>query len=454
MRAGPRRHHALASALLAAALAAVGWGGEAPPAPPPNLLLVVLDTFRADRLGVAGYPLPTTPNLDALARRGVVFRNAYAPATWTMPSMASLFTSVYPSEHGIQDYPAGGPGPLVARRLHESFETVAESLRAAGYATAAIANQVHLKHGLGFAQGFDHWRHSRGRESHWVNRQGLATLDEKLRGRDAPYFLWLHYMDPHFPYNKSLRSTRGRFGSTRLAEPPPRARAAFLAWEARGVAESDAKALAAAYDQEISLLDARLGELFAALAEREQLDSTVVVVTADHGEGFGEHGRFQHGYEPYEEVARVPLLVVAPASLGFPAGFRDTPVSLVDLAPTFVELAGRQPVPAHRGRSLLGLLRGEEEPERAVLLQTETIHALRRGDLKLWLTNDGRVRLYDLATDPLERRDLAAAGCEGACRQLAAQLQARRRALALPPHVDPSELDAEDRAALEALGYL
>jgi choline-sulfatase len=448
------RRRAFVPLLACAALAGIACG-EAPSASePPNLLLVVLDTFRADRLGVAGYPLPTTPNLDALARRGVVFRNAYAPATWTKPSMASLFTSVYPTEHGIQDYPAGGAGPLVARGLHESFETVAESLRDAGYTTAAIANQVHLKRQLGFAQGFEHWRESRGKDARWVNRQGQAMLDGELLPRQAPYFLWLHYMDTHFPYNSTSRSMRGRFGRRALAAPPPRSRPAFLAWEAAGVSREDAAALAARYDEEVAELDAWLGNLFAGLERRGLLASTVVVVTADHGEGFGEHGRFQHGFEPYEEVAKVPLVVVAPEPYGFPPGFRDTPVSLVDLAPTFVELAGRPPVPAHRGRSLVGLLRGVEAPERTAFVQSETVHALRRGHLKLWLADGRTLRLFDLAADPGERRDLATTDCEGACRELAVLLQSRLRSLTLPPHVDATALDAEDRAALEALGYL
>lgn len=420
---------------------------------PPNLLLIVLDAFRADRLGVVGYALPTTPQLDALARRGVVFRNAYSPATWTKPAMASLFTSVYPPEHGVQDYPADGPGPLVALGLHESFETLAESLRGTGYATAAVANQVHLKRELGFAQGFDRWKQVRGRKAPWVNRRGLDLVDE-LAGGDAPYFLWMHYMDVHFPYNNASRQTRGRFGPTTLASHPPHARPAFLAWEARGVSAADAAALAARYDEEVSYLDAWLGNLFAALDRRGLFDSTVVVVTADHGEGFNEHGRFQHGYEPYEEVARVPLVVVAPPRFGFPAGFRDTPVSLLDLAPTLLELGGGRPVAAHRGRSLAGILRGREEPDRAVFLQNESAHAVRQGDLKLWLEGDRAVRLYDLAADPAERNDLAAAGCERRCRELLALLQRHRRELALPPHVDPTVLDAEDRAALQALGYL
>lgn len=448
-----KRAAAWASLSIGVGLAVGACRAAAPAEAPPNLLLIVLDAFRADRLGIVGYPLPTTPQLDRLAQRGVVFRHAYAPATWTKPAMASLFTSVYPAEHGVQDYPADGPGPLIALGLHESFETLAESLRDTGYATAAVANQVHLKRSLGFAQGFDRWRQVRGRKAPWVNEQGLRLIDE-LVGGEAPFFLWMQYLDVHFPYNNFSQQTRGLFGSTTLTSHPPHDRRAFLAWEARGVSDADAAALAARYDEEVSYLDAWLGNLFAALDRRGLFDSTVVVVTADHGEGFNEHRRFQHGYEPYEEVARVPLIVVAPPRLGFPVGFRDTPASLLDLAPTLVELGGGEPVAAHRGRSLVGILRGREEPDRAVFLQSETAQAVRQGDLKLWLEGDRSVRLYDLAADPAERNDLAAAACERRCRELLALLQRHRREMALPPHVDPTELDAEDRAALQALGYL
>jgi len=419
----------------------------------PNVLLLVLDAFRADRLGVVGYPLPTTPRLDALAARGVVFRHAYSPATWTKPAMASLFTSVYPSEHGVQDFPGAAPGALVSLRLHESFETVAESLQASGYVTGAIANQVHLKRRLGFAQGFELWRHTRGLDGARVNELGLEMVDQ-LAARGQPFFLWLHYLDVHSPYDRTLLSTRGRFGPTAMSRPPPRARSAFAEWTANDVSPQDSAALAARYDEEVSYLDDTLGRLFDALAGRGLLDSTAIVVTADHGEGFNEHGRFHHGYEPYDEVAKVPLVVVGPPRLGWRPGFRDTPVSLLDLAPTLVALAGGEPIAAHRGESLLALLRGREAPGREVFLQTETVRALRRGALKLWLEQDRAPRLFDLAADPAEAADLAAGGCDPRCRELVARARAIERSLALPPHVEPETLDAEDRAALEALGYL
>jgi arylsulfatase A-like enzyme len=419
----------------------------------PNVVLLVLDTFRADRLGVTGYPLPTTPHLDALARHAVVFRNAYSPATWTKPAMASLFASVWPSEHGVLNDRLAREKPLLTRRFHDSFETVAETLQAGGYSTGAVANQALLKKQTGFAQGFEGWHWSRGKSAHWVNERGLALIDV-MRARPQPFFAWLHYMDVHSPYTKSLPATAGSFGATALAELVPQQRSDFLALERNGVSEDDARALGALYDQEVSYLDDALGRLFDELAARRLLESTVLVITADHGEGFAEHGRLHHGFEPYDEVAKVPLIVVGPERLAWKPGIRTSPVSLVDIAPTFLDLAGLPPVAAHRGRSLLAILEGEEELEHEIFLQTDTVLAMRSAAHKVWIDADHSSRLYDLGADPAESIDLAAAGCEERCRRLTARLEKFRLALAPPPHVELDQLNDDDRAALTALGYL
>lgn len=414
---------------------------------------MVVDALRADRLGAAGYELPTTPNLDALAAQGVLFESAYSPSTWTKPAMASLFVSRYPSEHGLMDYPPTGPGPLVARRLNESFTTLAEALRSRGYTTGAVVNQVHLRSGSGFEQGFDHYSAFRGRDANRVAGRAVRLV-EQMQEKDSPVFTWIHFLDVHAPYSRQIEATAGRFGPTRYSRSMPMDRAAFLEWEAAGPSPEVARHLSAGYDEEISFLDDALGAMLRQFESRGWLDDAVVVVTSDHGEGFGEHGRFQHGFAPYEEVARVPLLIRAPERFAFPAGRRSGVVSLLDLAPTLLDLAGAGPLPGQRGRSLVRRLAGGELPERPVAAQTVHGSAWIDGRHKLVVLPDRRVELYDLETDPGERRDLAADGCEGLCRRLVAEYRTWQKGLDLPPHIEGSELSDEDRAELEALGYL
>jgi len=434
--------------LVVATLAACG------PAPkPPDIYLVVLDALRADRLGAAGYALPTTPTLDALAANGVRFETVYSASTWTKPAMASLFVSRYPLEHGLMDYPASGPGRLVARKLDESFTTLAEALRGRGYDTGAVVNQVHLRSGSGFEQGFDRYASFRGRDANRVAGRAVQMV-EKQQETEAPVFTWIHFLDVHAPYTRKLKSTTGAFGPSDLSRRMPMDRGAFLEWEAAGPSGGEARSLSAAYDEEISFLDAALGEMFRQFGERGWLDDAVVVVTADHGEGFGEHGRFQHGFAPYEEVARVPLIVSAPERFDFPAGVRSGVVSLLDVAPTLLDLAGAPPEASYRGVSLVPALRGRTPPERPQLVQTIYGSAWVSGGRKLLVLPERRLELYDLRADPAETRDLAADGCEGPCRKMLADLRAWEKGLELPPHVTDEELTDEDRAELEALGYL
>lgn len=442
--------------LLATALTAAGAGcapGGSADAPPArhSVLLIVVDALRADRIGAAGYPLPTTPHIDRLAAEGVLFRNAYAPSTWTKPSMTSLLTSLYPSEHGMASLGRVRARDFATGRLPRSTETVAERFRESGWSTFAVVNQVHLQRKLGFAQGFDRYAWRRGLDAFGLNR----IARDWLEGRDdRPYFAWVHYLDAHWPYDARLPDESSRFGPTQLDDPPPARLEAVEAWVERGLDADELAALSARYDQEVALVDAAIGELLADFERSGERDSAWVVVTADHGEGFLEHGRLKHSYAPYEEVARVPLVVAPPVGVELPRGVRHTPVSLIDLAPTLLDLAGAEPLEAARGASLRHILEGREDPERRVYLQTGEAWGIRSGSSKLLAFRDASVELYDLDADPGETRNLAADGCDGTCEELHRQLRRFRAGLLVAGETEEEALDEADLEELRALGYL
>lgn len=314
--------------------AAHGARGVAPPASPstaqrPNLLLVSIDALRADHLGAWGYSRATSPHLDALAQRGVRFSWAMTSCPATRCAMPALMTGRYASTIDPRQPP----------------ETVATALRAAGWRTAAITccdrffDSVEL---AGFGE-VDPAAHSARLARRGQSNADLvvAAAERWLERRDsAPFFLWLHLYDPHHPY---------------WAPEEP------LQFGERDVDR---------YDAELRYTDARLGELWRALERLGLGDSTIIAVTSDHGEEFGEHGLRFHSRSLYHQAVRIPLIWYVPPALGGSAPrVIDTPVSLVDVAPTLLELAHVASPPGQNGRSLAPALRGGEAPARPVLVE-------------------------------------------------------------------------------------
>jgi len=229
------------------------------PAPRPNILLICIDALRADHVGVYGYPMPTTPNIDALATEGIYFSNMVAHSTWTKPSIATLMTSLYSSQHGIHRVAVGPEDALRTEILDDSFVTLAERLTDSGYATGAVINQVHLAERFGFAQGFETYNHNRGKGAFQLNQM----LDDWLLSLpgDRPFFAYLHYLDLHWPYNKRLDGMGDAFGSTDMKNQPPRKGIEALAWGQALNDEEDLRALVARYDHELAFSDAGVGDV-------------------------------------------------------------------------------------------------------------------------------------------------------------------------------------------------
>lgn len=464
--------------LLASAVVVFAAYACAPDRPPkPNVVLIVVDTLRADHLGVYGYDKPTSPRLDALAREGVRFANARATSSWTLPSVASMLTSVYPAAHGAEVNTAA---------LSPDVVTMPEAFRDAGYLTAAFsANPAFVTPLQGFAQGFDEFTVEHGRPSKTGRQQGDTTPSDPwmqsmvgvataatitasalrwIAGHDhvpAPYFLYLHYFDPHAGYFPPPEYAT-RFGVPE--DDPLRGEAQWpllLSFKAPADAR-DTETLRKLYDAEIAFTDTQIGVLLDGIRARGARP-TYVVFASDHGEEFDDHGGIQHGRTLFDELLRVPLIVAGP---GIPAGgVVDVPVSLVSLWPTLAQLVGAASPAKADGTSLVDLIRGGGTRDRSPNLfadlgarfQNDALlhrRAVVSGRWKLIIEEDGTPLLFDVDTDARERMSVPHPGPRGMLQALLkrhdlAALQTRRTQ---PP--EKIELTPERRERLKALGYL
>jgi arylsulfatase A-like enzyme len=432
----------------------------------PNLLVVSIDTLRADHTTPYGYGRDTTPGLSALAAQGTRFAVAYAPTPLTAPSHATLFTGQYPGSHGLLKNGVD---------LDARMRTLAEMLGEHGYQTAAVVSSFVLDARFGFDQGFDTYlddfsiEGATDKVETWKNHAVEGGFDTRAddttrralrwlwvdRDAERPFFLFVHYSDPHNPYVPPASV------SSRFPLPP------LAAADVDDPAKQTLRKGVHDYDGEVAFVDQEVVRLLEELERLELEDETLVVVTADHGEGLMDHGRWFHGVDVHEEAVRIPLVVRWPGVV--PAGRRGTsPVELVDLAPTLLDLLGiEHGGERFEGRSLAGFLRGEAEPDRddPVFLHRRRYapqvvqgtrvsgeqHAVIQGSWKLIDHSQGDDELYDLARDPEERDNRIDAEPERAA--------ALRRLLDdwRSGHAEPREtpaLDPEERRALEALGYV
>ncbi len=395
------------------------------PAPSgPSVLLVTIDTLRADHVGAYGDAQAHTPTLDALAAGGATFEQAMASVPLTLPSHTSILTGLYPPHHGVRHN--------AVFRLDESVETIAERFQKGGYATGAVIGADVLSHSFGLAKGFDqyddHVAGARAGEAGFAERKATAVTDAALAWllqEPRPFFLWVHYYDVHAKYDppEPYRSQAGR----------------------------------SLYDGEVAYVDHELGRVLAALREQGRLANTVVAVTADHGEGLGEHGEPSHSYLIYDSVLHVPLILQGP---GVPAGARiERVVSNVGLAPTLLALAGLPALARQDVADLAPSWRGQDREPGWAYAETlagqldfgwAPIYAI-RSEREKWIRAP-RSEWYDLASDPHELHDLLAGGA--APRERVAAAEGRLASVRKDEReIATREVDAETRAHIEALGY-
>jgi arylsulfatase A-like enzyme len=393
-----------------------------PAAKPRNVLLVTLDTMRADRLGAYGYAAARTPNFDGLARNGVRFDDATAPAPITGPSHAAIMTGMYPARFGVRDN--------VITALPPEATTLAEIFSASGFATAGFIGAFILDRPYGFAQGFETFRGftrvDSGTEANAERTGDLVVNDARqwIASYDGarPFFAWVHLYDAHLRY-----------------QPP---------------APFDQT-----YDGEIAFVDQQLGLLLDALGARQVLDQTLVVAIGDHGESLGEHGEEGHGIFLYDAVLRVPFVISGP---GVPSGkVVAEQVRAVDLAPTILAMTGIEPNGKLDGVNLLPLIRGEQrDPASASYAESyyprfhygwSELRAVRADG---WKAIDAPKReLYNLEQDPGEQKNLYAEQ-QGLADRMLGELTRISRELGGDQNPVVRQPDRETMERLRSLGYV
>ncbi len=361
------------------------------PAPTRGYILISIDALRADHLGLYGYPKATSPFLDELAGRATVFEQAFAQVPSTLPSHMSMFTGLYPAEHGV--FP---PSSVLAPEIR----TLPEILLHAGFRTAGHTEGGYAQGGYGFARGFDEWTDTPYGDDSDVERT-FGRGVEFLRSvkPDERFFLFLHTYTVHDPYWPPERYRRMFWPGP----PPPGAgepTGPHFAAVNNGLAETTPRAIAyyeAMYDASIRYLDDRLRQLFADLEASGLAEETTVIFTSDHGEEFFEHGKLVHT-QIYPECLRVPLLVVHPQQR---QGLRiGSLAQTIDFAPTIFDLAGVPPPPGLSGRSLAPQLRA---PERALSGEAYAeVKVLRFDGQALLAVRDGKLLLANLASAVME----------------------------------------------------
>jgi arylsulfatase A-like enzyme len=498
----PRRHvWALAAAvlLLAGGVALSSRGLPALPeasTPPgngrPNIVLVVLDTVRADHLSLYGYSRPTTPFLESLSRQATVYVKAVATSNFTLPSHASIFTGLYPRSHGAIIFPPGTPN---FHPLERKFETLAEILRSQGYRTVAVsANSVFVNPDYGLAQGFELFSNLRPVRflSVWrrdalrfllrrllnifistqrideAYRDGASITNDALAlfaraaASGRPVFLFLNYMDAHEPYVVPPPYDTAFAGrNPRLNYDDYGRMVREVVGRRREVTENERNHFVSQYDGAIAFLDRQLERLVDGLRSAGLWDNTMFIVTSDHGEAFGEHQFVGHSVSLYQDHLSIPLLIRYPGLQS--SQTVRSPVSLVDLMPTILDVAGIPAPQPLQGRSLL---RAEEldgslafaesnaDPE-VVRLRPRcppTQTAVISGDKKLIVSAGLGEELYDLSRDPGETANLVSVEPEAA--------EALRRSLNAWVEKTPLRVDhlkRTDPKALERLrqfGYI
>jgi arylsulfatase A-like enzyme len=437
----------------------------------PRVILLSIDTLRADSVACSGAPEVRAPHLDALAGESLCFSQALSPSAWTLPAMASVMTGVSPQVHGALH---------LRSRVPEGLPTLAEVLRRSGYRTAAFVSSTVLGPQSNLAQGFDEFHAWPGP---WLGRSlGASLLTARVprfrpdeapppaladavtgwlgKHRDEPFFLWVHAFDPHAPYGPPRRHLRGR-------TPPPGGRWRFEGWDEEAIRAGTWVPTAAERDwirqlylAEVRWVDETVGRLLADLKRLGLYDDALIVVLADHGEEFWEHGAYGHGHTLYDELLHVPLLTKLPRSER--TGRLTTPVSTASVFSTVLDACKlRLPTGHPAASSLLAVpTEGPTSPILSLgLNRFEDRSAVRFGRFKYirWMTS-GKEELYDLERDRGEAVNLAETSPSevAEARRLLASFEAearQARQLLRLPDGETAEIDDKTLERLRSLGY-
>lgn len=411
----------------------------------PHVVLIVVDTLRKDHLGCYGYDRDTSPNIDRLAGKSVVYDNAFSQAPWTLPAVASLLTSRYPSELGIQGF---------NRRIPDREVFLQEILSVHGYATHAVVSHDFVGAKWGFNQGFDSFDSFAGGHrtisSEKLTEAALRIVD---RIEETPTFLFVHYFDPHFLF---MEHENHRFSGS-----PPDIESEWwnlpykqLRAQARmgQLSEVQRDHLLDLYDSEIAFTDQHIGRLLDQLETAGRMDDTIVIFTADHGEEFLDHGGLGHTATVFNELINVPLMIKWPGTEKRVRSLRY--VAHVDLLPTLLDYIG---IPTDHDVS--GMHMGDRVPTAPIFSETrryQKVSAVIRDRVKLVYDERNKSsRYFDLQSDPAERTPLTEQESDyGLVSDLIDYQRRAQEGLARLEQDAEIEITDEERKKLEALGYV
>jgi arylsulfatase A-like enzyme len=424
---------------------------------PPPVYLIAVDTLRADALGVYGSARPT-PFLDEFAKQAIVFENCFAPASWTVPSMASLFTGLYPFHHGAVKALEDNGQVLSQQVLSGGWQTLAEMLKERGYRTYGVSASGHLAEQYGFAQGFDEFvtHPFLNKEFLIASWQGMLPRVTAEHRFGQPVFGFFFFFDTHHPYAPTEPYISRYYpGWTEAAERIAIEDVVSL-WKT-GYFQKDpekARLARALYDSEVAGLDATLQEF---VQDLPGFDDAVVIFAADHGEEFMEHLAMIHGNNLFQPQIHVPLMIRLPRRQG--AGLRVVePVSLIDVFPTLAELSGAANPPKTDGVSLASLWKGGQLAKRDLFLHLDVPWAHTKAMVRwprkyVWWSDRDR-NVFDLTADQAEVNDLAPA--EGAALDQAFRdlEKGAKTNVRFPPRTVSGEISDEMREKLKNLGYI
>ena len=447
-----------------------------------NVILISVDTLRADRLSVYDPRGPKTPNLDLIAGDGVIFTNMQANSPWTLPSLCTLHTSMYPTGHGVTS---------MQDRLDDMRDTLAETIEKAGLMTGAVVSNGWLLEAFGAHQGFrfyDHMKH-RLRAPYWAanlwyramrvffhdtavrqdtsnSRMHVGYALEFLEAnRESNFFFWLHVIDPHEPY-----IARGQWAADAGKKYPskriPARNSGMVVNYRKGMMleEVDRLHVEDLYNREVEFTDRQIGRFLDRVAELGLMKNTMIIFTADHGEEFWEHHDVSHGHTFFDEVMRVPMIIRLPDGYPVVRNRIETQVRLVDVAPTVLEFLGLPALDLAEGQSMLPLISGEEDLGHWPAFYESMIYyreqkGFNDGEFKYVLDEDtGEDELYDLVNDPEEKLSVVEDHPERRLEMKSVLLDhlAHQRSLheSLEKSGGTAELDEATRAHLRALGYM
>jgi arylsulfatase A-like enzyme len=418
----------------------------------PSVVLITIDTLRADHLGCYGYPRNTSPHMDALAKGGIRFAFARAASNWTAPSMGTTLTGLFPSEHGAS---------IIGRPLRRAPVTLAETLRNAGYNTHAIISHYFINRENQFDQGFATFDESPivPYDESSSERVTRAALDWLADAPSAPYFLWVHYFDPHFTYlaHEDFRFESGYIGTLTDVIDYDEVKAIR-----NELTAGDLQHIRDIYDQEIAFTDDHVHRVLTALRDTGRWDDTLIVLHADHGEEFMERGDLAHHNKAYEELVHIPLIIAGAVDDALAGTAPQTSVSLRDIPGTVARFCGIATEQYGEG-DLLATARGDHDANTAPVLVEGTDHS--RFDQHMYALVDGAAKLiwtphadcwefYNIADDPDERinrftrTDPAIATMESTLLSWADELAALRG-----DSGDTAVTDDAELRRLEGLGY-